>query len=237
MKENNDTLKYLKMNKFLKEETIEGYTVKYKKHIFSKAIKITLKKDDLVVVTMPKYCPYKNAKEFLLSNFEKIKSFETNKKIYSSDFKTKFDSIKIIADNEYKTIVKKSVVYFYYPKHLEFSDKDVQKNFNKAYLKALQLEAKNYLPDRIKFLSEKFGFKYNKLALRNQRTRFGSCSFYNNINLNINLMKYDFDIIDYVIIHELVHTKIKNHSKSFWKEVEKYCPDYKNLRKMLKSVD
>ena len=58
------------MNKFSTEETIEGYKVKYKKNIFSKSIKITLKKDDLVIVTMPKYCPYKEAREFLISNFE-----------------------------------------------------------------------------------------------------------------------------------------------------------------------
>ena len=75
----------------------------------------------------------------------------------------------------------------------------------------------------------------NKIAIKNQRTRFGSCSFQNNINLNINLMKYDFDIIDYVLIHELVHTKIKNHSEKFWFEVEKNCPNYKILRKKLKN--
>ena len=220
----------------LKEETIEDYKVQYKKHIFSKSIKITLKKDNLIVVTMPKYCPYKNAREFLLNNFEKIKSFEFKEKIFKPDFKTKFDTIKIIPELEFKTVVKNSIVYFYYPNNLEFSDKKVQKNFKNAYLKALQIEAKNYLPDRIKFLSEKYNLKFNKLALRNQRTRFGSCSFCNNINLNINLMKYDFDVIDYVIVHELCHTKVKNHSKTFWQEVEKYCPDYKNLRKILKTV-
>ena len=48
-------------------------------------------------------------------------------------------------------------------------------------------------------------------------------------------MKYDFDVIDYVLIHELCHTKVKNHSKNFWKEVEKYCPNYKELRKKLKT--
>ena len=225
------------MNNSVKEETIEEYKVKYKKNIFSKSIRITLKKDDLVVVTMPKYCPYKTAKEFLLSNIEEIKAYKIKEKTYSSDFKTKFDSLKIVASEEFKTVIKNKVVHFYYPNYLEFSDKSVQKNFKKAYLKALTLEAKNYLPSRLKFLSEKYDFKYNKIALRNQRTRFGSCSFCNNINLNINLMKYDFDVIDYVIIHELVHTKIKNHSKEFWQEVEKYCPNYKNLRKMLKSVE
>ena len=60
-------------------------------------------------------------------------------------------------------------------------------------------------------------------------------SFCNNINLNINLMNYDFDVIDYVLIHELVHTKIKNHSEKFWLEVEKNCPNYKILRKKLKN--
>jgi len=224
------------MNKAIKEETIEGFCVKYKKHIFSKSIKVSLKKDDLVVVTMPKYCPYKEARDFLLSNIEKIKSFEFKDKTYPQNFQTKFDSIKIQAGSDFNTIVKNKTVYFSYPNHLDFSDKAVQKKFKEAYLKALTIEAKNYLPQRIKFLSEKFGFKYNKLALRNQRTRFGSCSFCNNINLNINLMKYDFDIIDYVIIHELVHTKIKNHSKVFWDEVEKFCPDYKNLRKLLKTM-
>jgi len=225
------------MNKFLKEETIEGYNVKYKKHIFSKSIKITLKKDDLVLVTMPKYCPYKTAREFLIDNLEKIKTFEFKDKTYSKDFKTKFDSLKIVEDSEFKTVVKNNTVYFYYPETIDFSDKNVQKNFKKAYLKALQIEAKNYLPYRIRFLSEKYDLKFNKLALRNQRTRFGSCSYCNNINLNINLMKYDFDVIDYVIVHELVHTKIKNHSADFWQEVEKYCPDYKKLRKMLKTFN
>lgn len=224
------------MNKFSTEETIEGINIKYKKHVFSKSIKISVKKDDLVVVTMPKYCPYKTAREFLLNNFEKIKSYNPEKKLYPEDFKTKFDSLKIIKDSEFKIKTKSNIVHFYYPNNLEFSSDVVQKEFLKAYYKALTIEAKNYLPDRIKFLSEKFGFKYNKLALRNQKTRFGSCSYVNNINLNINLMRYGFDEIDYVIIHELVHTKIKNHSDKFWKDVEKYCPDYKVLRKNLKNL-
>lgn len=224
------------MNKFLTEETIEGINIKYKKHIFSKSIKISLKNDDLVLVTMPKLCPYKAAREFLLKNFEKIKSYSPKRKIYDENFKTKFDSLKILKGKEFKILTKSNTVYFYYPEDMIFSSDIVQKEFLKAYMKALSVEAKNYLPDRIKFLSEKYNFEYNKLALRNQKTRFGSCSYMNNINLNINLMKYDFDEIDYVLIHELVHTKIKNHSKTFWQEVEKYCPNYKLLRSNLKKI-
>jgi len=169
-------------------EQLENYQIKYKKHIFSKSIRITLKESNSILVTMPVFCPYKTAKDFLISNFEKIKNFQFRK--------------TTISDEE---------------------------------LKLLRLRAKKYLPARTRYLAQKYNFQIGRIALRNQKTRFGSCSYKNNINLNINLMNYDYDIIDYVIIHELAHTRVKNHSKVFWQEVEKYCPNYKELRKKLKS--
>ena len=217
-----------------KTEIIDDIEIKYKKHIFSKHIKITLKQERLVLITMPYYCTYKKARDFLLSNLDKIKSFKFSEKIYNEDFKTKFDSLKIIKSDFNKIELKKGIVYLYYSG--DFLSKNNQKAFLEAYLKALKIEAKNYLIPRLAFLADKYNFKYNKVALRNQKTRFGSCSYRNNINLNINLMKHDFDCIDYVLIHELVHTKVKNHSKSFWLEVEKCCPNYREIRKKLKSL-
>ncbi len=221
------------MNK-TKTETIEEYKINYKKHVFSKSIKITLKKDDLILVTMPYSCPFNTARDFLINNFEKIKSHTSKRTKLTKDLKTKFDTLEIMEDCELKTIIKNSIVYFYYPKDCDFNSKAIQKALNCAYLSALKIEAKNYLPQRLRFLAEKYGYNYNKVSLRNQRTRFGSCSFNNNISLNINLMKYDFDVIDYVLLHELAHTKVKNHSEKFWKEVEKNCLNYRILRKMLK---
>jgi len=218
-----------------KIETIENFEIKYKKHPFSKNIKISLKKEGQILVTMPILCPYKFARDFLLKNFEKIKSFEIDNKILDKNLKTKFDTLKIIESNELKTTIKDNIVYFYYPNEIDFNSKEIQKALKEAYFKAIKIEAKNYLPQRLEFLARKYGFNYGKVALRNQKTRFGSCSYQNNINLNINLMSYDFDCIDYVIIHELCHTKIKNHSEKFWLEVEKYCPNYKIIRKRLKN--
>jgi len=219
-----------------KLEEIDNFQVKYKKHIFSKSIKISLKKNDEILVTMPYLCPYKVARNFLMSNLDKIKNFKIkNNKIISPDFKTKFDTLKIFQSDNFKTEQKNKEIYFYYPKEIDFYSDEVQKLLKEAYLRAIKIEAKNYLPQRLEFLAKKFGFVYNKISLRNQKTRFGSCSFQNNISLNINLMEYDFDIIDYVLIHELCHTRIKNHSSAFWIEVEKYCPNYKILRKKLKS--
>lgn len=218
-----------------KTETIENFEIKYKKHPFSNSIKISIKEKNCVLVTLPYFCAFKTAREFLLKNFEKIKNVKIERKLYDINFKTKFDTLKIIESDTLKTQTKKGVVYFYYPKSFNFESETIQDELKKAHNLALKIEAKNFLPQRLAFLAQKYGFKYNKVALKNQKTRFGSCSFTNNINLNINLMNYDFDIIDYVLIHELVHTKIKNHSETFWKAVEEFCPNYRELRKRLKN--
>jgi hypothetical protein len=70
--------------------------------------------------------------------------------------------------------------------------------------------------------------------VKNQKTRWGSCSDKNNINLNINLVRLPDELIDYVILHELVHTRIKNHSHQFWEEMNKVVEDPKSLDKKLR---
>ena len=221
------------MNK-TKTEEIENFKINYKKHCFSKNIKISLKQDSTILVTMPIYCPYKTAREFLLSNFEKIKGFKKEEKFLPKDLKTKFETLKIIESDSLKVETKKNIVYFYYPNDVDFNSEIVQEKLKEAYLKALKIEAKNYLPDRLNYLAKKYGFSYGKVSLRNQKTRFGSCSYFNDISLNINLMRYDFDCIDYVIIHELCHTRVKNHSEKFWIEVGNIIPNYKAIRRKLK---
>jgi predicted metal-dependent hydrolase len=94
--------------------------------------------------------------------------------------------------------------------------------------------AKRYLPERAYQLAGKYGFIINKVSVRNQKTRWGSCSARGNLSFNFNLVQYKKEIIDYVIVHELCHRKEMNHSKKFWLLVEKICPDYKILRKELK---
>ena len=85
-------------------------------------------------------------------------------------------------------------------------------------------------------LAEQNGFTVNKVSIRNQKTRWGSCSSLNNINLNIKLVKLPEELVDYVLFHELVHTKIKNHSKAFWSELDYYVGDAKKLDKKLKKI-
>lgn len=94
--------------------------------------------------------------------------------------------------------------------------------------------AKAMLVGRCRQLSIRHGLPFNRLCIRHQKTRWGSCSAKNNINLNIALASLDQPLIDYVICHELVHTKVKNHSRRFWRELSRLVPEARLLDKKLK---
>ncbi|MFZ0033722.1 MAG: YgjP-like metallopeptidase domain-containing protein [Sedimentisphaerales bacterium] len=95
--------------------------------------------------------------------------------------------------------------------------------------------AKTALTARLNYLTCKYSFSCNRVFIRNQKTRWGSCSRNNNINLNMNLVRLPQELQDYVILHELVHTKIKNHSRRFWVELDKYVVDAKMMAKKLRN--
>ena len=107
------------------------------------------------------------------------------------------------------------------------------KNFTENSTEINRAEARNKLVNRLKGLSEKHGFGYNKVYMRNQKTRWGSCSAKNNINLNMKLVRLPDEMIDYVLLHELLHTRIKNHTNGFWSELNKLVGDAKGMSKKL----
>jgi len=88
-------------------------------------------------------------------------------------------------------------------------------------------KAKRKLTRRLRYLAEKHGFVYNRVFIRNQKTLWGSCSGKKNISLNIRLSRLPEELMDYVILHELAHTRVKNHGKDFWALMNKLLGDGK----------
>lgn len=94
-------------------------------------------------------------------------------------------------------------------------------------------KAKTKLRNRLADLAAKHGFTYNKVFIKNQKTRWGSCTMKNNINLNIKLVRLPEQLMDYVLLHELVHTRIKNHQAEYWTELNKYVDNAPVLSRKL----
>ncbi len=94
--------------------------------------------------------------------------------------------------------------------------------------------ARNYFPKRVAFYETILGVTHGTITIRDQKTRWGSCSSKGNLNFNWRLMLAPPRILDYVVVHELCHRIEMNHSKAFWDAVETVLPDYRELRKWLK---
>jgi predicted metal-dependent hydrolase len=157
----------------------------------TKHLRITIKQDKTIRVTMPKRGNLNEAKEFLLSKIAWIQ-----KQLRKMD---QYANLREIPDLNI----------------------DLEK-------------AQTYLFNRLNYFCEKYNFSYKRAVFRRQKTKWGSCSVRNNINLNINLAMLPEHLQDYVLLHELVHTKHKNHGRGFWAELDRLVGDARQLRKEMK---
>ena len=110
----------------------------------------------------------------------------------------------------------------------------IPEDFDKNQVKILKERAKNIIEPILEKYSILMGVSYEKVSINSAKTRFGSCSSRKTLNFSYRLALYPYEAIEYVCVHELAHLTEMNHSKKFWAIVEKYLPDYKERRKLLK---
>lgn len=102
-----------------------------------------------------------------------------------------------------------------------------------AQEKELRERAKSVLAQRTAYFARQIGVTYGRIAVRDQKTRWGSCSQTGNLNFNFRLILAPLEVLDYVVVHELCHRRQMNHSTQFWQEVAQVLPDYRKRKAWL----
>lgn len=145
-----------------------------------------------------------------------------------------------MADAEINAFLKEKSKWI--EKHLRMVKEDQERRAKEAPIQKLSLaelqkladQALKVMPEKVRYYAKKVGVNYGRITIRNQKTRWGSCSAKGNLNFNCLLMLAPDEVQNYVVIHELCHRKEMNHSPKFWAEVEKIMPDYEKYRRWLK---
>ncbi len=207
--------------------------IEIRRYKLARRSKISISINGRIRVTIPYYSPDFAVKRLIRENRETIremlKKYNQSNSYYNGQLIGKSHTLLIqnANTNQINVYIENNYIIANLPKDTNINSLLVQNEIRKIVLKILKKQAKAYLPRRITFLAEKYDFEFTKLRLSHTRTRWGSCSSSGTISLNIALMNLPHHLIDYVIIHELCHTRQMNHSQLFWKEVEQYDPEYK----------
>jgi len=211
------------------------------KRVGARYIRARVGTDGRLAITMPRFTPLLVAKNFVSNERTKLRGLLTSQTpvmIYQHGQQVgKSHRIAVVPTGLIRTpnakIVKQSIILTV-PHDTNIESAPIQRLLRDNVITALRKEAKAYLPRRLKELAARNGFTYERVRFSHAGSRWGSCSSTGTISLNIALMKVADELIDYVLIHELTHTRNMNHSPEFWKEVEGLDPAYKLHRKQMK---
>lgn len=218
-------------------EDPEFGTIKIRTAPTSRKISIKLAPSGQLQITAPRFTPKTAIKLILTKSRNEIRQMVSSQQVvYDTDQQIGKSHNLVIETRDSPTKVMTAGTRII----VSISDDDyianpqIQSEIRKHIIKALRKEAKSYLPRRLAHLADKFSFSYSSTRLTHAGSRWGSCSSNGTISMNISLMRLPFEIIDYVLIHELCHTQQMNHSKEFWELVNTYDPSYEMHRRRLK---
>lgn len=215
-------------------------TVTLYKRRGNRSLRLTIGTGGEVRVSLPYWLPYKAGEQFAVSKMPWIianrnqahmalKHGHAIGKAHRLYFEPHPAVSKIV------TTVAANEVRVRFPATHSASDHAVQQAAQRASIRALRKEAEVLLPQRLKALATQTGLSYSKMSVKHLKSRWGSCNSQQEITLNLFLMQLPWHLIDYVLIHELTHTKVMRHGPPFWTEMERHLPGAKALRKQMSS--
>jgi predicted metal-dependent hydrolase len=204
----------------------------------ARSVKLSLAPSGSLRISMPPYAPLFLAKRLINSSRASLRELQASHRhsdLHNGMRIGKSHHILIKEGNALKVQLHEQSIIIWLPPALSLESPLVTTQAVPIIIKALRREAKSYLPRRLAYLADEHGFHYESVRFSHASTRWGSCSSNGTISLNIALMRLDFNLIDYVLVHELSHTKQMNHSQAFWELVEHSDPEYKLHRRLLKA--
>ncbi len=189
-----------------------------------KNFSIKVKPFEGVIITLPENATFEQAEAIVDKRLDwikkNLKKIEEKKTVFleNTPFSTRNHRLHIIDvnTNNVKISIKNGLILIQKPKLISTRDEFIQQAVRKGITEAFRIEAKLYLPIRIAFFCQKYNLTFNNLAIKDITSRWGSCSASNNINISLYVMQLPDYLIDYVLLHELSHTKIKSHKPAFW---------------------
>lgn len=189
-------------------------------------------------ITQPYWLPYAAGVQFASSNMAWIYKNRSNNKLslYDGMEIGKAHNLSFVSGAKLRSRIAESEILIYVPPGMAIASPEVQRTAISAIKRTLKQQAEIHLLHRLAYCAKAYGFEYTSAKCKSMRTRWGSCSNKQEITLNIFLMMAPWDLIDYVILHELVHTEHMHHGPLFWQRVAEAMPDYKQRRKKLKEL-
>lgn len=203
----------------------------------SRSLRLSISPAGEVRVSIPSWAPYSAGLNFARSKYDWIVSQRKPRQLLAEGqpvgkaHHLRFAAKPGLARPSGRVVP--GAVLVSYPPELTVDDPTVQKAARDASIRALRAQAKQLLPQRLAKLAETHGFSYASVTIKQLKSRWGSCDQDKAIVLNLFLMQLPWEYIDYVLLHELMHTRIMRHGPGFWEAMTELQPDSKALRKRL----
>jgi predicted metal-dependent hydrolase len=206
----------------------------------NRSLRLSLGPDGEIRVSIPSWVPYKAGEQFARSKADWI---ATHRRLPGSGLQHgqqvgKAHRLHFIPSAQASAIttrLRQNQIEITHPYGVQPHHPAVQKAAHSASIRALRKEAGQLLPQRLRQLADATGFSYSSVGVKQLKSRWGSCSANQEITLNLFLMQLPWHLIDYVLLHELTHTKVMQHGTPFWQEMEKHVPRARQLRKEIRN--
>ncbi|HTB48710.1 MAG TPA: SprT family zinc-dependent metalloprotease [Verrucomicrobiae bacterium] len=223
-----------------KQFALDDQIVTIYKRKSNRSLRLSVTADGRVRVSIPTWAPYSAGLKFARSREQWIRAQRPeplqlkNGQAVGKAHHLRFAPSSVPAAKVTSRVYPTEIVVSY-PAAMPTSDAAVQQVAEAAGIRALRRQAEHLLPQRLAGLAAAHNFSYGEVRIKHLKSRWGSCDHNGTIVLNLFLMQLPWDCIDYVLLHELTHTRVLRHGPPFWEAMQSVLPDMARLRKAIRA--